>query len=82
MVTFSNDFNTIVSENIPKTWDLFTLLDTGGQPEFINMLPAINTSTAITFVVLNLSHGKEFLRSSVKAQYKHKGSYIITVILH
>ena len=44
MVTFSNDFNTIVSENIPKTWDLFTLLDTGGQPEFINMLPAINTS--------------------------------------
>ena len=75
MVTFSNDFNTIVSENIPKTWDLFTLLDTGGQPEFINMLPAINTSTctAITFVVLNLSHGKEFLRSSVKAQYKHKG---------
>ena len=37
-------------KSIPKTWDLFTFLDTGGQPEFINMLPAINSSTAITLL--------------------------------
>ena len=69
MVTFTDS----VSESIPKTWDLFTLLDTGGQPEFINMLPAINSSTAITFVVLNISNGKQCLHDSVIAQYKCEG---------
>ena len=62
-----------ISESIPKTWDLFTLLDTGGQPEFINMLPAINASTAITFVVLNISSGRQCLNNSVIAQYKCEG---------
>ena len=69
MVTYADS----ISENIPKTWDLFTLLDTGGQPEFINMLPAINASTVITFVVLNISSGRQCLNNSVIAQYKCKG---------
>ena len=69
MVTYTGS----VSESIPKTWDLFTLLDTGGQPEFINLLPAINTSTAITFVVLNISSGKKCLQNLVVAQYKREG---------
>ena len=60
-------------ESIPKTWDLFTLLDTGGQPEFINMLPAINSSTAITFVILNISDGKDCLNNRVIAQYQCEG---------
>ena len=69
MVTYTGS----VSESMPKTWDLFTLLDTGGQPEFINMLPAINASTAITFVVLNISSGRQCLNNSVIAQYKCEG---------
>ena len=56
-----------------KTWDYFTLLDTGGQPEFINMLPAINPSTDINFVVLNMSKGKECLDSHVIAQCNREG---------
>ena len=60
-------------ENIPKTWDLFTFLDTGGQPEFINMLPAINNATAVTFVVLNISDGKDCLNNGVVAQYQCDG---------
>jgi len=32
-------------------WDVVTLLDTGGQPQFINMLPAVNSSAMITFIV-------------------------------
>ena len=71
MITY--DIDTSVSGDIPETWDLFTLLDTGGQPEFINMLPAINSSTAITFVVLNISDGKDGLNSLVTAQYKCEG---------
>ena len=69
MVTYTDK----VSENLPKIWDLFTLLDTGGQPEFINMLPAINASTAITFVVFNMSSGKQCLDDSVLAQYNYEG---------
>ena len=67
------DIDTSVSEDIPDTWDLFTLLDTGGQPEFINMLPAINSSTAITFVALNISDGRNCLNKLVTAQYKCEG---------
>ena len=67
------NFNIPISESLPKTWDLFTFLDTGGQPQFINMLPAINACTAITFVVLNMSSGKECLNEPVLAQYKCKG---------
>ena len=72
MLAYTDNVNAPVSEleSIPETWDLFTLLDTGGQPEFINMLPAINSATAITFVVLNMSDGKACLNNFVKAQFK------------
>ena len=62
-----------LKESISKTWDIFTLLDTGGQPEFINMLPAISSSTAITFVILNLSDGKNTLSKPIIAEYQRKG---------
>ena len=75
MLAYTDNVNVPVAEleSIPETWDLFTLLDTGGQPEFINMLPAINSSTAITFVVLNMSDGKACLNSLVTAQYECEG---------
>ena len=61
------------SEKVPETWDMLTLVDTGGQPEFINMLPAISTATDVTFVVLNLSDGKECLSKEVEAQHSDPG---------
>ena len=61
------------SESIPETWDLFTFLDTGGQPEFINLLPAINSSTAITFIILNLSDGKKSLENYIEAKFEREG---------
>ena len=73
MVTYTDGVNASILESLPETWDLFTLLDTGGQPEFINMLPAINNSTAITFIVLNISDGKNCLNNLVTAQYKCEG---------
>ena len=73
MATYTDSVNAPISESTPETWDLFTLLDTGGQPEFINILPAINSSTAITFVVLNMSSGKACLNDLVTAQYKCEG---------
>ena len=43
-------------EKLPKIWDMMTFLDTGGQPEYISMLPAINSSVMVTFVVLSLEY--------------------------
>lgn len=34
--------------------NIFTFMDTGGQPQFISMIPAVNSSAMITFVVHDL----------------------------
>ena len=46
------------SSNTPQLgdiWDIINFLDTGGQPEFVNILPAVSSSIALTFIVFNLS---------------------------
>ena len=46
------------SSNTPSlgdVWNIINFLDTGGQPEFINVLPAISNSIALTLIVFNLS---------------------------
>ena len=45
------------SSNTPSlgdVWDIINFLDTGGQPEFVNILPAVSSSIALTFIVFNL----------------------------
>ena len=64
-----------VPEHFPsdsEIWDVLTLLDTGGQPEYINLLPAINASTAIVFIVFSISDGIECLDKLVIAQHSDK----------
>ena len=66
------------SKDLPEIWDTLTLLDTGGQPEFVNMLPAINASAAITFIVFNLLENldkKVVAQSSVEGYIKHEMNY-------
>ena len=55
-----------------EIWDILTLLDTGGQPQFINMLPAVNTSATITFVVLNMLGGVKHLEERVQVHHYNK----------
>ena len=38
-----------------EVWKVINFLDTGGQPEFINILPAVSSTIGLTFVVFNLS---------------------------
>ena len=38
-----------------KIWDILTFMDTGGQPQFISMLPAVNNFAMITFIVHNMT---------------------------
>ena len=52
--------------NPPKIWNLLTFLDTGGQPAFINMLPAVSSSAMITFIMLSMKGGVEGLTEKVK----------------
>ena len=61
-----------------KMWDMVTLLDTGGQPELINMLPAVNTSAAVSFIVFDLSNGLDqqvWAQSSEPGYEKRKLNY-------
>ena len=42
------------SFNIPSlgdVWNIINFLDTGGQPEFVSILPAVSSSIALTFIV-------------------------------
>ena len=46
--------NSTPGEQVSPTWNVLTLMDSGGQPEFINLLPAINKLSKVTFIVLNM----------------------------
>ena len=41
--------------SLGDVWDIINFLDTGGQPEFVNILPAVSSSIALTLIVFNLS---------------------------
>ena len=64
-----------------EKWDMITLLDTGGQPELMNMLPSVNTSAAVNFIVFDLSIGSKddlsngisCLKEYVEAQSSKEG---------
>ena len=61
------------SSNTPllgEVWDIINFLDTGGQPEFVNILPAVSSSIALTFIVFNLSRS---LNCSVRVQHNVNG---------
>ena len=61
------------SSNAPslgEVWDIINFLDTGGQPEFVNILPAVSSSIALTFIVFNLS---ESLGSLVHVKHNVRG---------
>ena len=55
--------------NPPEVWNMLTFLDTGGQPAFINMLPAVTTSTMITFILHSMEGGVDNLINKNVAVY-------------
>ena len=54
-------------------WKIVNFLDTGGQPEFINLFPAISSSVIVTFIVLNMCGGVKSLDEPVKVIHKVNG---------
>ena len=58
-----------------KVLNIITLLDTGGQPEYIHLLPTININPTVTFVVHDLSKS---LYDQVLVEYKKQGHCTFT----
>ena len=56
--------------SLGDVWNIINFLDTGGQPEFVNILPAVSSSIALTFIVFNL---RESLDSLVRVQHNVNG---------
>ena len=54
-------------------WKMVNFLDTGGQPEFINLFPTISSSIVLTFIVLNMCRGVKSLDESVKVIHSKHG---------
>ena len=55
--------------------NIITLLDTGGQPEYIHLFPTININPTVTFVVHNLCKG---LDDQVLVEYSQHGKHMFT----
>ena len=57
--------------------NIITLLGTGGQPEYIHLLPTININSKITFVVHNLSKSLDD-QVLVHVEYSQHGKHVFT----
>ena len=78
-------FNSLVQNNIESTvlkhdfdyrgqvFNIITLLDTGGQPEYIHLLPTVNIHPMVTFVVHDLSKN---LGDQVLVEYSEHGKLV------
>ena len=65
-----------------KTWDILTFMDTGGQPQFISMLPAVNSFAMVTFIIHKMEPGGQAsLHEMVKVPYGNKEGEV-TFIMH
>ena len=56
-----------------KVLNIITLLDTGGQPEYIHLLPTINIYPTVTFVIHDLS---KRLSDQVLVEYSRQGKHM------
>ena len=59
--------------SLGDVWKVVNFLDTGGQPEFINLFPAISSSIALTFIILSMCGGVKSLDERVKVIHSKHG---------
>ena len=65
----------VVSHQPGEVLNIITLLDTGGQPEYIHLLPTINIYPTVTFVIHDLSKS---LSDQVLVEYSQHGKHVFT----
>ena len=64
-----------MSPTLGNIWKIINILDTGGQPELINLFPAISSSIIVTFIVLNMCGGVKSLDKPVKVIHSKHGKH-------
>ena len=57
-----------------KKLNIITILDTGGQPQYIHLLPAINIHPTVNFVIHDLSKN---LNDQVQVEYNKNGKQVV-----
>ena len=65
--------NRLDASSLGNVWKMVNFLDTGGQPEFINLFPTISSSIIVTFIVLNMCGGVKGLDEPVKVIHSKHG---------
>ena len=79
--SFDSIVDATVTESNPIAYqpgevlNIITLLDTGGQPEYIHLLPTINIYPTVTFVIHDLSKS---LNDQVLVEYSQHGKHVFT----
>ena len=70
LATVKTDTKKLDKKPPKAVWDMLTFMDTGGQPQFISMLPAVNSFAMITFIIHKLeTGGQSSLNKIVQVQY-------------
>ena len=83
LVSTSVYSNSHVAQLPQKVWDILTFMDTGGQPQYISMLPAVNSFAMITFIVHKMNGGRESLDDKFMVQHGNKeGEHSFTPYEH
>ena len=81
MTSFSSLVQNSIESNVStydfyydgKVLNIITLLDTGGQPEYIHLLPTVNIHPMVTFVVHDLSKS---LDDQVLVEFSERGQLV------
>ena len=70
LASVKNNAKKLNEKSPGEVWDILTFMDTGGQPQFISMLPAVNSFAMITFIVHKMeTGGQTSLNKIVRVQY-------------
>ena len=71
-VASNSEIHKLPQQPIEDVWNILTFIDTGGQPQFISMLPAVNSTAMVTFVVHKLEGGADSLHNQVTVAHGNK----------
>ena len=83
LVSSNAGSESVVTQLTDKVWDILTFMDTGGQPQYISMLPAVNSFAMITFIVHKMTGGRESLDEKFMVRHGDKdGEHSFTPYEH
>lgn len=71
--TTSHHLMNNVTQNSVEALHVITLLDTGGQPEYINLLPTVNLHPMVNFIIHDLSKS---LEDQVLVEFSEQGKHV------